>query len=537
MNDNKQLPKTKKDDKLSTKVPRILQADAYTVGSGPHISNDAKQASVYQVVLRRGLTKYLSFAQDERLVVHGLRRIIQDLFSEPVTTGEVDEAESFLKTFHAGGVAFNWDRSIWDRLITEYSGRIPIRIEAVADGQVVFPGEPIMQVTAVDGYGELAAYFESKLLQVWAPSERVTSLRWWWEYLRQECKRLHPSWDSARIDFTTSIMCHDFGDRAGSCSMESEVLGMAHLMVLPGTDTTAGAFLDWKNTGKPYGCSIHALAHRTVMSYMKEQDAHIALYNLGKKTGITAHVSDTYDFEAVVDKFANKLANDPNWKQDSNLTVLRPDSGSPIDCVLHICRTAEKYGLYTVDPDSGLKMATRLKWIEGDSMHWDLTNEASMQEIMVEVERAGFSPFGFGAFGVGGSLRNSISRDHTGLSMKLAAVGADLRPVCKRSDTPAKSSIPGPVLLLDNGAADKTTVYSAANTYLTERRNLLLPWYDGKLEQAFLAPALETNEVVRARVQGDFLKRRQPSQVLSQELADLRQAIWTEQMNAIKENW
>ena len=514
--------------KGTPKVPRLLVADAYTIGSGPHIADAAKQGSIYNITARRWLKTYLSFASDNRLIFVGLRRILRDLFTRPVTTEEIEETAAFLKTSHAGGVQFHWDREVWDRLVRENNGIPPLKIEAMLEGTTFFPYEPVIQIVADNGYGELAGYFESKLLQVWSTIERATTLRWWWEYLRQECRRMHPSWSDQRVDLSTSIMCHDFGDRASSCSMESEILGMTHNLVLPGTDTFSGAYLDWKDTGEPYGCSIHALAHRTVMSFVKESDAHIALYHLGRQTGITAHVSDTYDYFTTVERLANKLANDPEWKNDSNLMTCRPDSGNAVECVLHVCKMAEKYGLYTIE--DGLKVATRMRWIQGDSMSWD-----SMQHILAAVKNSGFSPFGFGCFGVGGHLRNTIARDHSALSMKLAAVadGDAWRPTCKRSETTAKTSIPGAVIILDNEQQDLPTVYAGDVIRVSKRPSLLRVWYDGRradrLEDAFKEPCLETNTVIRERIQKRFLDRVQPTQVLSEEIRELRDKVLSTQ--------
>lgn len=496
-----------------TKPPRILQADAYTIGSGPHVSAKAKERSVYHVTPRRGFSHLHDFVQDDRIVFYGLRNIIRRLLTFEVTQEEIDLAERFLSTFHAGGVPFKWDKDLWQEVMVQYGGIIPIKIEAPIAGSIVFPGEPMMQITSAPGFGELANYFESTLLKVWATSERVTVLRWWKHYLQALCRGRHPDWTEDQINFATSIMCHDFGDRAGSCVEESETLGQAHLMVFPGTDTVSGAFMDWADTWTSPACSIHALAHRTVMGFETELQAHEALYELGKEQTISAHVSDTYDFFRTVEELCRLLAEDRQWKHDTNVLVLRPDSGDAVECVLHILRTAEKYGV-----------SQRVRWIQGDSMNWE-----TMDEVIKACLREGYSPFETGAFGVGGHLRNSIARDHTGLSMKLAAVGEELRPVCKRSHTPAKSSTPGVVKLLRK--ANHTVVL--ANTDHTEE-NRLVTWYDGitakgNLEEAIKDPCLWTNDDIRRIIDGDFLRRPVPAEVLSPEVVELKEKVLAEQ--------
>ena len=524
------MPLTKKQFITGTpEVPRLLQADAYTIGSGPHVSEAAKALSLYHVVPRRGFQMYHSFVGDNRIVFYGLRRILRDLLTTPITQAEIDTTEEFLKTFHAGGVPFHWDKDLWQRVVDERNGVLPIKIEAFEDGTVAFPYEPVMQITSAEGFGEVANYFESTLLKVWATSERVTVLRWFWQWLRDRCHQIHPDWDQGAIDFATSIMIHDFGDRAGVCVEESEVLGQAHLMTgMVGTDTVSGAYQDYADTKTPYGCSIHALAHRTVMGYLTEYEAHAALYNLGKGfTGITAHVSDTYDFFTMVEQWCKKLTTD--WKDDENCIVIRPDSGDATECILHILRTADKYGL--MKQDGKHKVSTRVRWIQGDSMNWESTK--NVIEACIE---AGYSPFGSGAFGIGGHLRNSLARDHTGLSMKLAAVGLEMRPVAKLSETPAKSSLPGRVAVL---AKTRHTVVPYEAKYADD--NQLVVWYDGttttKLEEAVKSPCLVTNTEVRERILTNFKKRLVPEPTLSPEIEALRDEVIAEQSAAIHGDW
>ncbi len=511
------------------KVPRPLVADAYTIGS-IHISEEEKERSVFHITPRRGMDKWHSFAKDDRLVFTGLSRILRDLLTTPVTEQELDETERFLKTFHAGGTKYRWDRAMWERIVHEHNGIIPLKIEAFEDGSVAFPYEPVIQATSAVGFGGLTVWFESKLLHVWSSIERTTTLKWWFEYLKERCRKTHPSWTEAQVEFACSIFCHDFGDRASSCAQESEVLGLAHTLVLPGTDTVAGAYQYWKNSGEQsWPCSIHALAHHSVTGFKNEAACHAALYELGKETGITAHVSDTYDFKKTVDVLVQFITMN-GQKDDKNLMVLRPDSGDPAECVFHILKTCEKYGVFT--ESDGLKIATRIRWIQGDSMDWD-----QMISIIDMCLENGWSPFGSGAFGVGGHLRNSISRDHTGISMKLAEVGVAGRPTVKKSETPAKSSIPGEVVVAHNYSYDRATVYSVTggNDLPPDAASLLVPYYDGRrattLEEAFKPGVLTTPAEARSRIASSFFARRRPSEVLSTYIINLRNYL------LLRDNW
>ena len=505
------------------KVPLPLRADAYTIGS-THVSPEAMERSVYHIVARKGMNKIHPFAKDSRLIFCGLRTILEQIVNEPITLKDIEESDEFIKTFHTGKYNFRWNKDMWVRIVKERNGILPLRIEAPSEGSVVFPYEPIVQITAEGGFGEIAAHFESSLVKIWAPIERVTTLRWWHEWLKDEAKKIHPEKSDHALYEMTQWMFHDFGDRAGICPEESDVLGMSHLLVGPGTDTTSGAYIDWvRNFRQPFGGSIHALAHRTVMGFEHELEAHRALYELGKKTGITAHVSDTYDFFHAVEELCAMTHPVSTWGSDKNTVVIRPDSGDPWECILHILKTCEKYGLYKT-LSNGLKTATRIRWIQGDSMTWE-----SMQAIIGNVIKAGWDPFTSGAFGIGGHLRNSISRDHTGMSMKLAEVGNARRPVVKRSLDAAKVSIPGAVRLMwtnDGGPTvfgkhDQLSPWDGMNgRYGT--------WYQG--DDSYLdgpdypknSPMFTPNSMIRERIRSEFLSMPEPKQVLSDEILELR---------------
>lgn len=502
---------------MTVRIPRPLLADAYTLGS-MHVSFNAYSRSVYHVVARKGLDSlYPSIVRDSRLIFTGLQDTIDKYIVPPVTKDEIEETENFCANFHAGNTRFRWNKGMWSSIVEKHGGIIPIQIEAFEEGSVFFPYEPVIQITGKEGFGELAAHFESKILQIWATIERTTMLKWWHEYLIQRSmKEDHLTYDEAYA--ATKFMFHDFGDRAGSCGEESEVLGMAHLLVGPGTDTTSAAYLDWVASGKkiPFGQSIHALAHRTVMGYPTEMEAHGAL--MGMHMGVSAHVVDTWDFKKSVTDLIKYVANN---KHGNHVVVLRPDSGDPTECIKYILRECEIAGIFAIDKYSGNKIATRVRWIQGDSMTWD-----KMIEIMDAVSSMGWSNAKSGAFGIGGFLRNSISRDHTGLSMKLAEYGERGFKTAKKSENSAKSSIPGVVRVINNRHFDTPTVFPADDRYVGAAHapeNMLKVVYSPKG-----ANEKVNRDVIRERIFNNFYDRYCPKTVLSREIINSRNAIFEE---------
>jgi hypothetical protein len=170
-------------------------------------------------------------------------------------------------------------------------------------------------------------------------------------------------------------------------------------------------------------------------------------------------------------------------------------------------------------------------------MDWE-----SMISILDYCIGRGWSPFASGAFGVGGHLRNSIKRDNIGLSYKLAEVGSEGRGTCKRSETLAKTSIPGEVAVYDMDGDNLSTVYPASSPWPAHAKdNLLKTWYDGisgqSMDEVILYPCLETNLAARERILKQFHDRQQPEQVLSNIIQAQRDEVLVIQADALDGDW
>lgn len=507
---------------FNIKVPNTLTADAYTVGSGTHVSQDAKDYSAYQIMARKRpewMDEHFKNAEtlmggplESRFVFFGLSSILHYLFSKPLTHEEIDEQKEFLNTFHAGNIPFTFDEAMLRRVVDEYGGVYPIKIKALPEGSVFFRGEPIIQIEAQDGFGELAGYFESKLLQVWAPSERATLMRHWLDYnkaLVKECSSAYV--DDATLLFLAQLQTHDFGDRAGSCAQESEELGLAHLTSHFGTDTCAAAYIAWKLNGKkPIASSIKALAHRIVMGFQKEFQAYEALAASEPKT-FTSHVGDTNNFFRAVDKYLVPLAK--KIKETGGTIVARPDSGPPLEQLLYVYNAAHENGMSTVvHTGKGYRGMTCLRSIEGDGMDFK-----TIIDINNSLLQHKFSPIHCGIYGIGGFLRNILSRDGTGMTMKLCAVGKSHRPVMKFSHTPGKGSVPGLVKIVREPG--KPTVRAIDE----EGKDELVMVFDGTLGKPY--EYTESFEMVRQRVLNDFHKFPLPEDVYSAKIKEMKKAL------------
>lgn len=466
------------------KTPRLLLADAYTVGADKFQSKKAREKSIYYVTFRRRLHEInpaIYDKDDNRVIFGGLQRILEKLFYEPITHEEIDETKRFLATFKStmvGTSEYEFPEEMWRSVVDNFNGRPPIKIKAVPEGSVVYQNEPIIQIESIDdtiiNSGELAAWFESKLLQVWAVSERITQDQHWLNKLKTMVRSIEPDLDSETVNFLASLMLTDFGDRAGMTLEESEELGMAHLYTFPGTDNCSGAYQAWKNSGEtPIGSSVNALAHRNVQGYEFEGDCYSAIYDSVGNNEIASMVSDCYDFFNAVETYLLPLAIRSSDEKNGKIVVARPDSGNPTEQVLFTCRLAEKNGLVEYKTINGKvwKYGTHLKFLEGDGM-----DHATMWDIMKSMIVEGFVPYGWGLFGSGGGLRNFLKRDNLSAKYALTSMGVDNTPVVKFSETIGKTTLPGPFKLLRSEDAlrnKKTIIFDSeeGDDYMVEYFN------------------------------------------------------------------
>ena len=491
------------------KTPRLLLADAYTTGSNEFESEDAKEKSIYYLTYRRKLSTVnpeLYEKGNDKIVVGGLQRILDKLFYDPITHEEIDEAKRFLahaKATTTGFRRFQFPEKLWRKVVDEYNGRPPISITAMPEGSVVYPNEPIVIIESqVKGMGILAAWFESKLLHMWAVSERITQNEHWFAYLKNMVKSIEPDLSDEMVAFYASIMLHDFGDRAGITMEESEELGMAHLYTFGGTDTFSGAYQAFKNThGDPTGLfgSVNALAHRNVQAYEFEGDCYEAVYNASEDGEFISMVADCYDYEFAVENYLLPLALRSVRENNGKVVVSRPDSGNALEQVLWTCRLAVKNGLFTEKTINGKtwKFATTLHFIEGDGM-----THKMMKKIIAALMEEGFVPYSWGLFGVGGGLRNALKRDNLSAKYALCAVSDEDKGVVKYGMV-GKTTLPGPfkVLRSAEALANKVTIVRPDE----EGENALVEFFNGaRIYKPFGIGQDDDFLVIKARIREQF---------------------------------
>ena len=495
-------------------TPRLVLADAYTIGSDLFQSMKARRKSTYYGVFRRQLGKInkdLYKFGDDRILFFGLQRKLDHLFYEPVTDAEIDITKDFLKdrkTTLLGPAQFLFPEAAWRLVVSKYNGYPPIEIKAMPEGSVVYPHEPIFQVRNLalgdELMGELAAWFESKLLQVWSDSERGTQDRHWYDQMRRMVRMVDPNMPDADVNILAAMMIHDFGDRSGMNYLESEDQGLVALYTFPGTDTFAGAFQAWMNNGCSLpigvGTSVNALAHRNIQAADNEQDAYERLYEVSGNNEINSMVNDCYYSRRAVKEFQLPLALRSKELNNGKVVVSRPDSGDPLAEVLFIIEEAIKAGLYEKKMINGEEWTcgTLLRFIEGDGMTYSV-----MWQILLALIERKYVPWTWGIFGVGGGQRNSLKRDNLSAKYALCARGEDDEPVVKFSDTYGKTTLPGPFKVLRSTEAlmNKRTIVHESEP----GEDVMVVYYNGLLnEDRFQQGMMDTWEQIRDRSHVEF---------------------------------
>ena len=477
-------------------VPVVLSADAYTVAGACMSSPKALERSVYNFTNRRSPAEaFPEVAKDSRMVFYGMTEFLRNYLTKRVTHAQVDAAVKFMSTANSFGGPLKFDDKPWRRVVDEFDGYLPIKIEAIREGSVFFPNEPVVQVTSLDkGFGEMAAHIEALMVgMVSIASGRVTICRHWLDRIREWVRHDLGHVSITQADAIARFMIHDFGMRASSCGEESEMLGKAHLLVFHGTDTFNAAYQARTLGAKePTGTSILALAHRIVQGYEKERDAY---ENLLKQDTVGSFVADCYDYRSAVENILIPLAK----MYDKNTIVARPDSGPYLDHIIFTVRQAIENGFYTKEYEKFI--GTRVRYLEGDSM-----NPNKTELVFRELDKNGFSPVRWGIFGVGGYLRNTPNRDSLSSAYKLCAIGEN-EPVIKLSNTPAKLSVPGPTLLVRWHDLEKVrpTVYLFKEYHAWKNADrAYVTYYDGSSPDKFFDVCFESFDVTQQRCIDDF---------------------------------
>lgn len=139
---------------------KIIQTDTYNRTMEYVQGEEGLAPETYVLQLRK--------AQEGYLIVYGVREQLENIAATRITQSELDFAKDFYAN-HARIPYFNPDK--WQEIIDKYGGRLPLDVDAVADGTAILPGDPVMRVS---GPGELVAHFEPYFHRIFYPSRVAT---------------------------------------------------------------------------------------------------------------------------------------------------------------------------------------------------------------------------------------------------------------------------------------------------------------------------------------------------------------------------
>lgn len=388
----------------------------------------------------------------DETVFFGLQMFLKEYMSKPITQEDIDFAEEIVTTH---GEPFY--RELWEYILKEHNGWLPVVIKAVPEGTVVPTKNVLVTIEPTERKCWWLSFFlETALLRsVWYPTTVCTN-----SYISKRIilEYLHKTGTPGLIDFKL----HDFGARGVSSFESAGIGGAAHLVNFKGTDTIAALLYARKYyDAKMAGFSIPAMEHSTVTSWGRENEveAYRNMLNLfGKPGAVLAAVSDSYNIYDACSKLWGTELKEEVINSGAAL-VVRPDSGDPPQVVVECLKILDEHFGHTIN-DKGYKVLNHVSIIQGDGI-----NQENIDRILYRATTAGFSADNI-TFGQGGGLLQQVDRDTLKFAMKCSAVrvNGEWRDVYKQPITDfGKESKKGRVTLYRNENGFHTGLEGSSN--------------------------------------------------------------------------
>lgn len=371
------------------------------------------------------------------VIPFGFIYAVKEYLSKPITKEQIDEAEMY---FELHGDSF--DRNRWEYIVNHHQGYLPLKINAVKEGQHIPIGMPLVRVENTDPKcAWLVSYIETMLLRaVWYGTTVATNAHAIKLYLKEFAEK---TWQKdAFIDYHL----HNFGARGGS-SLESELLSsMAHAISFAGSDSMQANrginfYYGKKGEIKSYVSSVMASEHSVSCSnanYEARDDFAIAVKMLdlleeeinkkeekgivfGKTTDlqtIVSIVADTYDVYRFTDKYIGQKLKQRvlDLAERGGKIVIRPDSGNPLTMPIEIIKLLMKNFGYSTNAKGYKALPPFLGVLQGDGI-----NGGSIKDILHNLDEEKLSLSNL-VFGMGGKLvMPTKGRDEFSFAMKATA--------------------------------------------------------------------------------------------------------------------
>jgi len=449
---------------------------------------------------------------DPRMVFFGIRYVVETYISKKITHKLIDRALHIYSRHNAGKTKYPFPEAAFRRVVDEFDGIVPLKIEALPDGTVVRAGLPLVQITCdVAGLVPLVSWYEAIIVQLWYGSEVATISRRMRQYVEEAFfKSVDPEnyWKrESRV--------HNFGFRGATCPEAGLISSLAHLLSHGGSDSViAEDYILMMNEDRPVSESIPAMAHCTVTPWPLEFDA---MDNMVDKYGEGAYaiVMDSVNIKNAITNIVPQLKG--KIVEKGGFLVYRPDSGDYIEMVL-LCLTAAEATFGVTTNQKGYKVINGAGVIQGNGM-----SPERVPLLYKAVMEAGFSAENV-AVGIGGALvqkdlhRDLVSAGFKSNYIRFANGGEKLVMKCP-VDAPGKWSLPGKLAVEDGIVYPKDMIQ--------DKDNALKLIFDGT--NGGIQPALQgTYDAMRGRVMSQWdsvMETWKDSSVLSHEIRELQKKV------------
>jgi len=145
----------------------LLKTDSYKISH--HRQYPPNTTTVFAYLESRG-------GNYPEQVFFGLQYILKKhLVGQVVTKENLEQATKFWHEHFGKDII---DKEMWEYIIKEHNGYLPIRIKAVPEGTVVPTGNVLMTIENTDPKcASLTTFLETILLQIWYPITIATNSR------------------------------------------------------------------------------------------------------------------------------------------------------------------------------------------------------------------------------------------------------------------------------------------------------------------------------------------------------------------------
>jgi len=347
----------------------------------------------------------------EVVVPFGAQMLMKRYLKQSITMADIDAAEAF-SIGHFGRKLF--DRRGFEKVVTEYGGKLPLIIRAVPEGTPIRGGMPIYTVTVFDpDLFWMSAAFETMIQRAfWYPTTIST--------MDHSIKRkIKARYTKTGADMNLlPFALHDFGGRGVTCAEQAEIGGASHMVHFMGSDTVEGILAaNFFYREAMAGFSVYATEHAIECSFGKGEENELRYIRKqlsnAPRGSIVSIVIDGYDVYRAAELLCTTLRDE--IIASGAKVVFRPDSGDMMEVLPRILRMQEMAFGFNLT-STGHKQIKHVGIIQGDGV-----DHAAIEAVLDLIIGLGYSADCV-IFGSGGALLQKVNRDTLKFAQKACAL-------------------------------------------------------------------------------------------------------------------